>query len=139
MIFLVDDYPDSAEAFCKLLRKAGFPCETAHSGPDALAFIRGYPPEQPLLVLLDDMMPLMSGIETLRAIRADPRIAATPIIMFSASFDGAKRDEAIMLGALAWILKGSADVGAMIRDVTHHYEMLGGVSTRGPVPREERD
>ena len=132
MIFLVDDYPDSAEAFCRLLRAIGFPCETAHSGSDALAYIRGYPREQPLLVVLDDMMPLMSGMDTLRAIRAEPAIAATAVIMFSAGFDAAKRDEAITLGALAWILKGSADIDAVVREVVHHYERAGGV--KGPIP-----
>jgi CheY-like chemotaxis protein len=77
--------------------------------------------------VLDEMMPEMSGIELLRALRADPRLVATPIVFLSAGFDLAKRDEAMTLGALAWLLKGGIDVRSVVREVEAWYERIGGV------------
>src|SRR5689334_21149298 len=106
MILVVDDFRDGASAFCAMLKLDGYPCEWISSGAEALAAIRAHPSEQPLLVVLDEMMPEMNGIELLRQVRADPRIITTPILILSAGFDLAKRDEAMTLGALAWLLKG---------------------------------
>lgn len=130
MILIVDDFQDGARAICMLLTKMGYPCEWKPSGPDALAFIRGHPVEMPLLVLLDHMMPDMTGIEVLREMRADPKFTQTPVIMFSAGFDLAARDEAITLGAAAWIMKGGSGAGGVdeiINLIIHWYEKVGGV------------
>ena len=138
MILIVDDFQDGADALCRLLRAAGYPCEWVGGGPEALATIRARPPEQPLLVILDDMMPGMSGVEVLRAIRADPRIAPTPVVLHSAGFDLAHRDEAMSLGALAWVLKGAGgDVESFITQVGRWYERAGGARQPNPGPRVE--
>jgi CheY-like chemotaxis protein len=99
----------------------------AADGPEALAFIRSYPPDQPLLVVLDVMMPGMGGIDVLREIRADPKIEHTPVVMFSAGFNVAYRDEAITLCAAAWILKGT-DQG--FAEICRQYERVGGVAVQ---------
>jgi CheY-like chemotaxis protein len=126
MILLVDDFADGREALCGLIGAWGYPCQGAGNGHEALAFIRSHPPEQPLLVVLDSMMPDMSGIEVLQQIRSDPKIAPTPVVMFSAGFNTARRDEAITLGAAAWILKGSIEG---IKEVCRCYERVGGVAS----------
>jgi CheY-like chemotaxis protein len=129
MILIVDDTIDSGEAFCRLLRRQGYPCECVASGREALAYIRAQSPEQPLLVVLDQMMPEISGIETLEQIRADPRIKQTNVIMFSAVFDAALRDEAITLGAAAWLLKGGgydAGIDRVLNTIVQWYERVGG-------------
>ena len=130
MILIVDDFRDGAEAMCRLITRAGYPCKWIGSGPEALAAIRAHPAEQPLLVILDEMMPQMTGVEVLRAIRDDPKIAATAVIFHSAGFDVAKRDEAMTLGALAWLLKGGTatmEVERIIKEIGQWYERLGGV------------
>ena len=129
MILIVDDYQDAAEALCRLIRRCGYACQCVLGGHEALALIRAHPPEQPLLVVLDEMMPEMSGIEVLRAIRADPAIKQTTVIMFSAGFDIAKREEAMSLGAAAWLLKGGghgAEIDAVIKTICDWYERVGG-------------
>jgi len=131
MILVVDDYPDSAQVLFLLLRKHGYPAQVVNSGPEALAAIRAHPREQPLLVILDDMMPEMTGMETLRAIRADASIASTPVMFYTAGFDIAKRDEAMALGARAWLFKGR-DMPTLVQEVSHLYEAVGGAKTIGP-------
>ena len=130
MILVVDDFRDGGEALCRLLKQRGYPCQYVSNGPEALAQLRSHPAEQPLLLVLDEMMPVMSGLEVLRAIRADPQIRSTCVIVFTAGFDIAKREEAITLGVAAWLLKGT-DFEQIMKTVGEWYERLGGVcSTR---------
>jgi CheY-like chemotaxis protein len=140
VILVVDDYRDAAEALCGILSRAGYPCRWVPDGPAALAAIRAHPPEQPLLVVLDDMMPQMSGVEVLREIRADPNIASTVVIFHSAGFDTAHRDEAMTLGAAAWLLKGGSaagDINRIIEAIGQWYERAGGAPGKVP-PQADR-
>jgi len=128
VILIVDDYQDGAEALCRLLSRAGYRCQWIGSAREVLAFIRAYPPEQPLLVVMDDMMPEMTGVELLAAIRQDPKISGTTVLMYSAGFDVEHRDKAMALGAAAWILKGGAVVNEVVKQIAHWYEKVGGIS-----------
>lgn len=132
VILIVDDVPDGADALCRLLARAGYPCENCTTGREAMARIRSHPPEQPLLVVMDYMMPEMSGIEVLRAIRQDPRIAHAPVLFLTAGFDVAVRDEAMMLGAVAWLLKGT-DIASILTTIERWYEKSGGVKASKPI------
>src|SRR5256885_8692414 len=129
MILIVDDIKDGAEANCRLLRKQGYPCTWIPNGREALAAIRSHPSELPLLVLLDNMMPGMNGIEVLGEIRADPKISQTTVAMYSAGFDVENRDEALTLGAVAWLLKGSSTGGVaeLVNTIARWYERVGRV------------
>lgn len=132
MILIVDDFQDGAEAICRLLSRCVAECKWAGSGHEALALIRAHPPEQPLLVMLDSMMPGMDGVEVLKAIRSDPRISNTTVLMYSAGFDIAKREEALALGAAAWVLKGgdgASGIQGVISTILHWYSIVGGVVT----------
>ena len=132
MILIVDDFPDGATALCKLLTKLGYPCDWVAGGREALAAIRAHPREMPLLVVLDQMMPDMNGVEVVQALRDDPATRDTSVIMFTAGFDVARREEALTLGVLAWILKGQADMPAILQSITDWYERIGGVKTKQP-------
>ena len=65
----------------------------------------------PRLVLLDVNMPVMGGVETVRALRADPRLTAVPIVMLTAS--EAEREEAMRAGATDYLIK-PVSFGALI-------------------------
>ena len=130
MILIVDDYADTGRAVCSLLRHQGYPCEWVSGASEALAFIRGHPAEQPLLVVLDEMMPQMTGVDVLRALRADPKTLHTTVILYSAGFDVEKRDAAMALGAVAWLLKGGPEFEQAIKSIGHWYEKVGGVKTK---------
>jgi len=129
MILVVDDSHDSATALSRIFTKLGYESKTAHNGEEALACIRAHPREQPLLVILDHMMPGICGVDTLRAIRMDPKISTTPVMFFTAGFDVERREEAMTLGALAWLYKGgtaSMDLDAVIKEMVRIYENVGG-------------
>src|SRR5690242_1332335 len=75
VILIVDDFRDGAEALCRLLTRRGYWCSFTTSSEEALNLARGHPPEQPLLVVTDEMMPHMTGMDLVRAMRASPRTA----------------------------------------------------------------
>ncbi len=80
-ILIVDDDLDTLKLVGLLLQRNGYQIVAAKSGPQALKRAREH---QPDLILLDVMMPGMDGYETARQLRADPRTASIPIIMFTA-------------------------------------------------------
>ncbi len=74
----------------------------AQNGKQALALIREL---QPDLVLLDDMMPEMTGLEVIKAVRGNPLIASTPIILLSAKGQQAEIERGLETGATRYLVK----------------------------------
>lgn len=80
-ILVVDDNRDNREVLTRRLRKQGFEILEAESGRAALTMIEAEPPH---MVLLDHMMPELSGLETLSIIRRTRSSAELPVIMVTA-------------------------------------------------------
>ncbi len=80
-ILVVDDSPDIALISARMLTQRGFVVMTANDGGEALAMVAR---RRPSCVLLDVMMPGMSGLDVLCALKADPTTATIPIIMVTA-------------------------------------------------------
>lgn len=80
-ILAVDDMPDNLVLLKMMLESAGYRIELAESGAAALAQIHK---AQPDLVILDVMMPGMSGYEVTQTIRNDPQLPYIPILLISA-------------------------------------------------------
>ncbi|MEN9361142.1 MAG: hypothetical protein RL095_2677 [Verrucomicrobiota bacterium] len=83
-ILIVDDQPLSVKLLETLLSSKGFVCSCVNNGPAALAHLEKITPD---LVLLDVMMPGMSGFEVAESMRADPRFVDIPIIFVTARDD----------------------------------------------------
>ena len=90
-ILVVDDSEDIALISARMLSQRGFAVMTASDGREALAMVARQPPS---CILLDVMMPQMSGLEVLRALKSDPTTASIPIIMVTAK----TRDEDVLHG-----------------------------------------
>ncbi len=80
-IIIVEDEQDMAELIAIRLQREGYSVEAIFDGLEGLAKIRSAPPE---LVLLDIMLPGMSGTQIATELRGDPRTAGVPIIMLTA-------------------------------------------------------
>ncbi len=80
-ILVVDDDPTILQMVSTSLGKRGYQIVTATSGEEALTVVKDQPPA---LVILDVMMPGMSGWEVARALRKDQATALTKIIMLTA-------------------------------------------------------
>jgi len=80
-ILAVDDMPDNLLLLKMMLESAGYRIELAESGDAALAQIQQALPD---LIILDVMMPGISGYEVTQKIRSDPRLPYIPILLISA-------------------------------------------------------
>src|SRR4029077_15806539 len=82
-ILVVDDRPVNREYLVTLLGYSGHRLHEAAGGAEALALTRGV---HPYRVIADILMPLMDGYEFVRLLRADPAIAAVPVIFYTAAY-----------------------------------------------------
>jgi CheY-like chemotaxis protein len=109
-VLIVEDAENAADALARLIRRAGFQADRAANGEGAVAYLRQIVPD---LVVCDLMMPHLDGLGVLRAVRADPRTADLPVLIYSAAGDAA-REPALAAGATAFYVKGSLDPEQLI-------------------------
>lgn len=101
-VLIVDDVEDNRNVLERHLRRAGFATDTAVDGMSALAMVTE---SQPDVVLLDWMMPGLSGLETLRAMREKFDENELPIIMCTALGEETTIVDAIRAGANDYVMK----------------------------------
>ncbi len=101
-ILVAEDDRDIAELIAHYFRKAGWDPHIAAAGDEALAYARSRPID---VVILDVMLPGMSGLEVCRALRADKATAAVPIIMLTARTEEADRVVGLEIGADDYVAK----------------------------------
>ncbi len=102
-VLIIDDDDDiRLIAGMSLGRVGGMEVIDAPGGAEGVRKARE---EHPDVILLDMMMPLMDGSETLKALRSDPATATTPVIFLSCKAVGAEMDRMMGLGAAGVLLK----------------------------------
>src|SRR5688500_16340751 len=101
-ILVVDDEPDIIALVAYHLARAGYRVSTASTGMEALHAARE---EQPALVVLDLMLPELSGFQVLERMRADGALADIPVLMLTARRDEPDRVQGLSLGADDYLVK----------------------------------
>src|SRR4030042_6355000 len=81
IIMIVEDEPDTAEMFAEMIRLSGYRVLKCYGGASAMHMLMQ---EKPDSMILDIMMPDVSGLEVLRYIRREPRLEKIPVIIVSA-------------------------------------------------------
>lgn len=95
-ILVVDDEPDVTELVAYHLKAKGFHVETLNDATASISRSRSYNPD---LVILDIMMPHLSGIQICRILRADSKLSRVPIIFLTAKSEPQDRIEGLESGA----------------------------------------
>ena len=101
-ILIVEDDADIAALVAHYLEKAGYGTEVVADGGRALAAAKETPPD---LVILDLMLPGLSGLDVCRALRLDSRTAALPILMVTARGEESERILGLDSGADDYVVK----------------------------------
>ena len=101
-VLVVDDIAGNCRLLESLLAPDGHVVRTARDGDEAVRAVHGAPPD---LVLMDVMMPRVDGFEACRAIKHDPRVRLTPVVLVTALNDTASRIRGIEAGADDFISK----------------------------------
>jgi DNA-binding response OmpR family regulator len=101
-IMIVDDDSNTLRLLQHIIQSNGYQTIAVSSGTEALARIHA---ERPDLMILDVMMPDVSGLEVCQQIRADPKIGRLPIIMLSARTQVADKISGLQAGADEYVTK----------------------------------
>ena len=112
LILIVEDEPAQVEVLRYNLEDKGFRVSTAPSGEDALILVEE---EEPDLVILDWMLPDISGIEICRRLKAQPRTKSLPVIMLTARGEEADRVRGLENGADDYVVKPYSPIEMIAR------------------------
>ena len=128
-ILIVDDDPVNLDFFQLMLSKLGFAVEEAHDGLDALDRLKGFHPD---IILLDNIMPKMSGWELTKTLKEDERYRDIPLIMFSALDDVKDKVAGFELGVDDYITKpfNFSEVLACIKAILRTRELFAQIAMR---------
>jgi signal transduction histidine kinase len=111
-ILVVDDEPGNLFLLEGLLAEEGFEVSTALNGMDAISIAKM---ELPDVILLDIMMPQMTGIQVLEILHRDPLTGNIPVIMVTAKVEAEDVEEALNKGAVEYIKKPINEVEMLAR------------------------
>ncbi|MDR0584920.1 MAG: response regulator [Treponema sp.] len=128
-LLIVDDEQINLEFFEVMLSKLGFVVEEATDGVEALEKVKKFHPD---LILLDNVMPRMSGWEVTKTLKADPKYKDIPIIMFSALDDVKDKVAGFELGVDDYITKpfNFSEVLARIKATLRNRALFAQVAVR---------
>jgi len=113
VVLVVDDDVQCCAAYGRRLRADGFAVLVAHSGEEALALLRD---KRVDTILLDALLPDVTGVDIARQLKGDPESASIPIVILTGSFDERLRAEAFESGAEEFLNK-PVDDGELTRRV----------------------
>ncbi len=116
IILVVDDTPENLRLLGQILSNAGYKVRLVPGGKEALAAISSTPPD---LILLDIMMPEVSGFQVAEALKVDPKSSPIPIIFISALDDLESKLQAFKLGGVDYVTKPFQEHEVLARIKTH--------------------
>jgi CheY-like chemotaxis protein len=117
VVVVVDDEPETTEMIAEMVRLSGCQAIPTFGGTLAMNLIAR---EKPDVVVLDVMMPDISGYDVLRFIRKDPRLKHIPVILVSARSRPEDIQEGLNAGAEVYLTKpvAFAELQQAVRKVT---------------------
>jgi two-component system sensor histidine kinase ChiS len=101
-VMIIEDEPDAAELFAEMMRLNGFRVLKTYSGKPAMELIAQQKPD---LIILDIMMPDISGLDVLHSLRADAALAAIPVVIVSAKATAEDIRTGLEAGASIYLTK----------------------------------
>lgn len=123
-VVIIEDEPDAAEMLGEMMRVSGFRVVKSYSSGTALNLIST---EMPDVVILDIMMPDISGLDVLRSMQQEPRLAEIPVVVVSAKSMSTDIKTGMDAGASAYLTKpvGFLDLKDTIHRLTQTEDKSG--------------
>lgn len=119
-ILLVEDDTALSNVYKSRLEMEGFDIHTVNNGEDALSAAIEVKPD---LILLDAMMPKISGFDVLDILRNTPDTANVRIIMLTALSQPKDKERAEALGVDDYLVKSQVVISDVVERVRHHLGM----------------
>lgn len=127
-VLIVEDDPLISRMYERVFKFEGFEVDMARNGVEGLEQLKR---NIPTMILLDIMMPKMTGIEVLKAIKANPNTKEIPVVVLTNLSGQGDAERAIELGAVKFIVKSKYKPNQIVKQIK---EILAGY-TREEVPR----
>ncbi|NCU38851.1 response regulator [Candidatus Saccharibacteria bacterium] len=119
-ILLVEDDTTLSNVYRSRLEIEGFDIREVHNGEDALAVTLEYKPD---LIVLDAMMPKISGFDVLDILRNTPDTADIRVIMLTALSQPKDKERAEQLGVDEYLVKSQVVIGDVVERIRYHLGM----------------
>ena len=116
-ILLVEDDTSLSAVYRARLELEGFDVREVHNGEDALSVAIDYRPD---LILLDAMMPKISGFDVLDILRNTPETGNIRVIMLTALSQPKDKERAETLGVDEYLVKSQVVIGDVVERIKHH-------------------
>lgn len=131
-ILIIEDDPLVSRMYQAAFKFEGFKVEVAYTGREGLNALKA---ERPTVILLDVMMPEMSGVEVLSEIKDDPKTRAIPVIVLTNLSGTVDAEKALELGAIQFLVKSQykpKEIVAKVKEILRAY-------SRDEVPEAHED
>lgn len=112
-VFIVEDDAFISSLIVKKLTNEGCEVQTVANGEDALAAIKKFMPQ---VILLDIMLPGISGLDVLQQLKADSAVRAIPAMMLSNLAEKAQIDQAKKVGAVNFLVKATMSIDEIVAE-----------------------
>lgn len=119
-ILLVEDDDGLANVYLTRLEAEGFTVKRVPNGEDALAVAVEFRPD---LIILDVMMPKVSGFDVLDILRNTPETANIKVIMLTALSQDTDKEKAEKLGADDYLVKSQVVIADVVERIKHHLSI----------------
>lgn len=119
-VLLVEDDDALASVYITRLQAEGFDIKRVPNGEDALAAAIAYKPD---IILLDVMMPKVSGFDVLDILRNTPETANVKIVMLTALSQDSDRERAESLGVDDYLVKSQVVIADVVDRIKQHLNM----------------
>lgn len=129
-IIIIEDDPLISRFYERNFRLNNFEVELAVNGEEGILKLETME-QKPALILLDIMMPKLSGLDVLRHIKKSPALAKIPVVMLTNLASDEYADKAIELGAVTYLIKSQYSAKEVVEKVK---ELI--VAYTGTIPPE---
>jgi len=119
-ILLVEDDETLSQVYSSRLELEGFEVKHVANGEDALSAAMEFKPD---LVLLDAMMPKITGYDVLDILRNTPETANIKVIMLTALSQAKDKERAEKLGIDEYLVKSQVVIGDVVERIKHHLDI----------------
>jgi len=115
-IFIVEDDPLMTRLYGRIFQFFGYEVENAFNGEEALKRLQAMK-EKPTLILLDIIMPKLSGFEVLRELKKNPELKNIPVVILSNLAGQADAEKALSIGAVMYLVKSQYEPKEIVEKV----------------------
>ena len=123
-LFIAEDDPLMSRMYERAFRLGGHELIMAGDGEEALAQLAKME-QKPSIILLDVMMPKMSGFDVLRKIKADEKLKSVPVILLTNLAGEADAQKGLELGAVLYLVKSQYDPKQFVAKVEENIKASG--------------